>query len=149
MRVVIQRVTAAEVAVDGAVVGRIGRGLVALVGVQGEDTSADVEYVANKLATVRLFDDETGKMNRSVTDVSGEILVVSQFTLLGDCRKGRRPSFDRAAPPDAARLLYETLLSRLRDSGVTVAAGRFREHMTVQLVNDGPVTVLLDSKKCF
>ncbi len=149
MRVVIQRVTSARVTVDGRVTGEIGRGLVVLVGVGQADGPADVEYIAGKLREVRIFEDDQGKMNRSVTDVAGQLLVVSQFTLYGDVRKGRRPSFDQAAPPILARQLYEDLVRRLREQGSPVETGAFQAHMLVELVNDGPVTIVLDSPRIF
>ena len=136
-------------AVDGTVVGRIGPGLLVLVGIASGDGTADLDYVSAKIRAARLFPDDEGRMNRSVQDVGGSILLVSQFTLLGDVRKGRRPSFDAAAPPDLARSLYEALGQRLRDAGVPVETGVFQAHMTVDLVNDGPVTILLDSRRQF
>jgi D-tyrosyl-tRNA(Tyr) deacylase len=152
MRAVVQRVSSASVAIDNQTVAEIGPGLLAFVGVERDDGPADVEYVAGKIRDVRIFEDpaDGGRhLNRSVCDVGGAVLVVSQFTLAGDCRKGRRPSFDRAAPPDAARPLYEAVIRDLQSNGVTVAAGVFRATMSVSLVNDGPVTVLLDSRKQF
>jgi D-tyrosyl-tRNA(Tyr) deacylase len=140
-------VTRAAVSIDGAVVGEIGRGLVVLVGVETGDGPADLQYVASKVRDARVFGDEQGRMNRSVVDVGGAILLVSQFTLLGDLRKGRRPAFDAAAPPDVARELYERLKELLEASGLPVASGRFQAHMQVELVNDGPVTVLVDSRR--
>ena len=133
---------------DGEI-GRIDHGLVALVGVEASDSPADLEYIASKIRDVRIFADEQGRMNRSVVDAGGAVLVVSQFTLLGDARKGRRPAFDRAAPPDTARDLYEQLILRLKQDGLHVAAGQFQAHMHVELVNDGPVTILLDSRRTF
>jgi len=131
-------------------VGAIGRGLLVLVGVANDDGPADVEYVASKVRELRVFDDEAGKMNRSVAEAQGAVLVVSQFTLYGDCRKGRRPSFDRAAPAALARALYEDLVRRLRETGtVRVETGAFQARMAVELVNDGPVTLLLDSRRQF
>lgn len=147
MRAVIQRVSEAEVKVKGSRVGAIGRGLVLLVGVGAEDTEEDGRWLAEKLAHLRIFPDDGGLMNRSVLDVAGAVLVVSQFTLWGDCRKGRRPSFVRAAPPEKARRLYEKLIEDLRARGVPVETGRFQETMAVRLVNDGPVTILLDSSE--
>jgi D-tyrosyl-tRNA(Tyr) deacylase len=149
MRAVVQRVSRAEVRVDGEVTGRIGRGLLALVGANEGDGPDDVAYVADKLATLRVFPDEGGLMNRSVADIGGGVLVVSQFTLFGDCRKGRRPSFITALAPEPAERLYQDLLARLRATGLPVEAGRFRAHMEVDLLNDGPVTLLLDSRKLF
>jgi len=149
VRAVVQRVAEAEVRVDGGVAGAIGGGLVVLLGVGAGDTEADAEYLADKVLTLRVFPDEAGQMNRSVLDVRGGLLVVSQFTLLGDARKGRRPSYSDAAPPEEANRLYERFVSRLRPSGLTVATGVFRASMDVALVNQGPVTILLDSRKLF
>ncbi|WP_025323047.1 D-aminoacyl-tRNA deacylase [Deferrisoma camini] len=149
MRAVVQRVSRAEVRVGGEPVGRIGRGFLVLVGVEPDDTEADAAYVADKVAGLRVFEDEAGRMNRDLAAVDGAVLLVSQFTLLGDCRKGRRPSFTAAAPPDLAEALYEDVADRLRRAGVPVATGRFRAEMEVELVNDGPVTLLLDSKRRF
>jgi D-tyrosyl-tRNA(Tyr) deacylase len=149
MRVVIQRVTSARVRVAGGVVGEIGPGLLVLLGVGQDDGPKDADYIAGKLAEVRIFEDDEGKMNRSVADAGGEILLVSQFTLYGDVRKGRRPSFDRAGPPDLARQLYEDVARRLRERGLRVATGVFQAHMAVELINDGPVTILLDSTRGF
>ena len=149
MRAVIQRVRSASVTVDGVVVGRIARGVVVLVGIGQGDGAADVAYVARKVRGLRLFEDEEGRLNRSLTEVGGAALVVSQFTLYGDCRRGRRPSFDAAAPPPAARAVYEALVGALRDDGTHVATGVFQAMMDVSLVNDGPVTVLLDSRREF
>jgi D-aminoacyl-tRNA deacylase len=149
MRAVIQRVREARVEVKGNTVGAIGSGLLILLGVGGEDATKDCEYMASKVAHLRIFSDEQGRMNRSLMDVHGAALVVSQFTLWGDCRKGRRPSFVGAAPPDHARALYERFVSILRETGLAVATGRFQEMMEVYLVNDGPVTLLLDTEKEF
>ena len=149
MRTVLQRVTRASVVVGTRSVGAIERGLLALVGVEQGDGAGDLAYTATKIREVRLFDDDTGRMNRSVAEAGGAVLVVSQFTLLGDCRRGRRPSYDAAAPPAEARALYEDLLERLRATGLTVASGEFQTMMHVELINDGPVTVLLDSRKRF
>ena len=146
MRCVLQRVTRASVSVDGRLVSRIGPGLVALVGVAKGDGPADIEFIASKIRELRIFGDEQGRMNRSLVETGGAALVVSQFTLLADVRRGRRPGFDQAAPPDAARAAYEVLLDRLRQSGVPVEAGVFQAHMDVELVNDGPVTIVLDSQ---
>ena len=139
----------AAVTVDGQVVGAIDRGLVALVGVAAGDGPADIDYTASKICEMRIFADEQGRMNRSVGDAGGAVLLVSQFTLLGDLRRGRRPGFDAAAPPDDARRLYERLVERVRATGLTVATGVFQAHMDVDLVNDGPVTILLDSRRQF
>ncbi len=149
MRCVIQRVTEASVTVDGETVGSIGPGLLALIGVSTEDGPADLKYMAEKVPNLRIFDDEKGVMNRSVLDTGGAILAVSQFTLYGDARGGRRPSYIRAAKPEEANRMYEELVERWREKGVTVETGRFRTEMKVSLVNDGPVTILLDSEKAF
>ncbi|MCX7821847.1 MAG: D-aminoacyl-tRNA deacylase [Syntrophobacterales bacterium] len=149
MRAVVQRVKEAKVEVRGEVVGSIDKGLLVFLGVGREDSEEDLSYMVDKLLHLRIFEDEQGKMNKSLLDINGKILIVSQFTLFGDCRKGRRPSFADAAPPDKAEGLYEECISRLRASGVSVATGKFREMMDVYLVNDGPVTILLDSKKLF
>lgn len=149
MRACVQRVSQAHVAVEGQVVGRIERGLLVLLGVATDDTAADAEQLAEKISTLRIFEDAEGKMNLALADVAGEMLVVSQFTLLGDARKGRRPSFIAAAPPELAEHLYEVFVAAVRRLGLTVATGRFRRHMDVALTNDGPVTLLLDSRKLF
>ena len=141
--------TRASVAVDGQVVASIDRGLLALVGVADGDGPPAIDYTASKISEMRIFADEQGRMNRSVGEVGGAVLLVSQFTLLGDLRNGRRPGFTAAAPPDTARALYEQLVQRLRGAGVPVATGVFQAHMHVDLVNDGPVTILLDSRKSF
>jgi D-tyrosyl-tRNA(Tyr) deacylase len=145
MRVVIQRVSQAQVIVGQEVVGQIGQGLLVLLGVAVGDTTADAEWLANKLVGLRLFADDYGRMNLSVEEVNGSILVVSQFTLLGDCQKGRRPSFIGAAPPVVAEALYKEFILALRRRGLPVAAGRFGAMMQVKLINDGPVTLILDS----
>ncbi len=144
-----QRVSRAEVRVDGAVVGRIARGFLVLVGAGTGDGAADVEWLADKVAGLRVFADENGQMNRALADVGGAVLAVSQFTLYGDCRKGRRPSFIEALEPVAAEKLYDAFVARLRAAGLPVETGRFRAMMDVELVNDGPVTLLLDSKRTF
>jgi D-tyrosyl-tRNA(Tyr) deacylase len=149
MRAVVQRVSQASVTVEGKVTGQIERGLLVLLGVEQGDTDADAHYLVEKTLALRIFDDAEGKMNLSLEDVRGELLVVSQFTLLGDCRKGRRPSFIQAAAPELAERLYETFLAAAALCGVRVASGVFRANMQVALVNDGPVTLLLDSKKAF
>ena len=149
MRACVQRVSRAEVRVEGEVCGRIGPGLLVLLGVAEGDTEADALKMADKIVGLRIFEDDEEKMNRTLADVAGSMLVVSQFTLLGDCRKGRRPSFTDAAPPELAETLYEAFVSAVRGQGVTVATGRFRENMRVSLENDGPVTLLLDSRKRF
>jgi D-tyrosyl-tRNA(Tyr) deacylase len=137
------------VSVGEEVVGKIGPGLLVLLGVAKSDTQADAEYLASKITGLRIFEDEAGKMNLSVVETRGAVLAVSQFTLYGDVRKGRRPSFDEAAPPELARELYEDFLAKVRASGVTCETGRFQATMQVELVNDGPVTILLDSKRAF
>jgi D-tyrosyl-tRNA(Tyr) deacylase len=149
MRAVIQRVRSAVVTVDGESVGQIGRGLLVLVGVARDDGPGDVAYLANKIASLRVFPEDDRLLHRTTSEVGGGVLVVSQFTLLGDCRKGRRPSFDQSAPPELAEKLYEELVAALAQAGLPVATGRFRAMMEVSLVNDGPVTLLLDSKKKF
>lgn len=146
MKAVLQRVERASVEVDGHAAGAIGAGLLVLLGVAKGDSSAHADYLADKILNLRIFSDEDGKMNLSVIDKGGGILVVSQFTLYGDCRKGRRPSFDEAAPPELARPLYEYFVERLRGGGLRVETGVFQASMKVSLVNDGPVTLLLESK---
>jgi D-tyrosyl-tRNA(Tyr) deacylase len=145
MRALLQRVTEARVIVDQAVTGEIGRGLLVFLGVSKLDTEADAEFVAQKVLNLRIFEDENGKMNRSILDTGGGLLVVSQFTLYGDCRKGRRPSFDAAAPADQARALYEQFVEAARRTGPRVETGVFQAHMAVSLVNDGPVTLIVES----
>lgn len=147
MRCVVQRVTQASVTTGGETVGQIGPGLMVLIGVGAADTERDVRYMADKVPELRIFEDEAGKMNRSLLDVGGEILAVSQFTLYGDARGGRRPSFIAAARPEEANARYEALVAAWRERGVTVETGRFRTEMQVSLINDGPVTILLDSTK--
>ena len=149
MRAVAQRVSSASVVVDGEEVGAIGPGLLVYLGAGEDDGDKDVAYVANKLAGLRVFEDDEGRMSRSVQDVGGEVLVISQFTLFGDVRRGRRPSFDGAAPPDEANALYEKLVADLRERGLTVATGRFRAMMDVHATVAGPVTILIDSTKLF
>ena len=149
MRAVIQRVSRASVTVADETVGAIDQGLMVLLGVAHGDTAKDAVYLADKTAGLRIFEDDNGKMNRSVEDIDGDILVVSQFTLLGDCRKGRRPGFTDAAPPELADTLYEEYVDALRNQGITVATGVFRANMQVALINDGPVTIMLDSRKQF
>jgi D-tyrosyl-tRNA(Tyr) deacylase len=149
MRAVVQRVSRAQVAVDGEIVGQIGRGLLVLLGVTHADNKADADYLAGKIAGLRIFEDRNGKMNLDITAVSGGILVVSQFTLYGDVRRGKRPSFAAAAAPQRARQLYEYFVERIRAAGLPCQTGRFQEMMQVELVNDGPVTILLDSAKAF
>jgi D-tyrosyl-tRNA(Tyr) deacylase len=145
MRAVVQRVERASVTVDGDIVGRIGQGLAVLVGVEDTDTSEDAETLAAKMTALRIFADENGRMNRSVVEVGGSVLVVSQFTLLADVRKGRRPSFTAAAPPDRAQPLVEAVCAAVREQGIDVAEGRFGAMMSVELVNDGPVTILVET----
>jgi D-tyrosyl-tRNA(Tyr) deacylase len=149
MRAVVQRVSRAQVPVAEEVVGRIDRGFLVLLGVADGDTADDADYLASKIAGLRVFEDGQGKMNLALADVGGAMLVVSQFTLLGDCRKGRRPGFDRAARPEVADPLYQHFVARVEEQGIPVATGRFQQHMDVELVNDGPVTLLLDSRKEF
>ena len=149
MRAVLQRVTSARVTVEGETVGEIGSGLVVLLGVAGDDTAQDIKYLIEKIAGLRLFDDADGRMNLSVRDVDGGLLIVSQFTLYGDVRRGRRPSWSEAAPPEVAAPLYESFVREARRVVARVATGSFRRMMKVELVNDGPVTILLDSRKLF
>ncbi len=149
MRTIIQRVSQASVVVAQETVGAIDQGLMVLLGVAQGDSSKDAAYLVDKTAGLRIFEDNDGKMNRSVEDIDGSILVVSQFTLLGDCRKGRRPGFTDAAPPELADTLYQEYVDALRSRGITVATGVFRANMQVALVNDGPVTIMLDSRKQF
>ena len=149
MRAVVQRVSRAQVTVNGNVAGEIGIGLLVFLGVGDGDTEADAAYLAEKIAGLRIFEDAQGKMNRSVPDVGGSVLAVSQFTLYGDVRRGKRPSFDAAAAPEKARQLYELFVERFRAAGLRCETGRFQEVMTVELVNEGPVTILLDSAKAF
>jgi D-aminoacyl-tRNA deacylase len=146
VRIVVQRVSRAEVRVQGAVVGAIGRGLLLLVAVERGDGLADLDWFADKVLQMRVFDDNAGKMNLSALEIGAEILVVSQFTLVGDLSRGRRPGFERAAPPQEAATLFSGLVDRLSNRSLRVATGRFREFMEVELVNDGPVTILLDGK---
>ena len=145
MRICLQRVKRAQVTVDGEVIGSIGEGLLVLLGVAVGDTQREADQMADKVCGLRVFEDDAGKMNRSLTEIGGAMLVVSQFTLLGDCRKGRRPSFVDAAPPELAVQLYESFIASVRQRGITVTSGRFRAHMMVELVNDGPVTIVLES----
>ena len=149
MRAVVQRVSRAKVTVNGSISGEIGFGLLVLLGVGQADAEADATYLAEKIAGLRVFEDEDGKMNRSVQQAGGSVLAVSQFTLYGDVRRGKRPSFDAAAPPDHARRLYEFFVERVREAGLRCETGRFQEMMQVELVNEGPVTILLDSNKTF
>lgn len=149
MRAVVQRVSQSKVTVDGTVTGEIKKGLMVLLGVADGDTEKDAEYMANKISGLRIFMDEEDKMNLSVKDIGGDILAVSQFTLLGDVRKGKRPSFSSAARPDEANEIYQKFIEYLRNDGLHVEEGVFQTHMMVDLTNDGPVTILLDSKKTF
>ncbi len=147
MRAVVQRVTCARVRVDGRVVGEIGPGLLVFAGVEKGDGPGDVQYIGGKVGDLRIFEDTAGKMNLAIADAGGAVLLVSQFTLCGDCRKGRRPSFDDAETPAAARPLYDALVRELRARSLKVETGEFQAHMDVELVNDGPVTILLDSRR--
>ncbi len=149
MRAVVQRVSRAKVTVDGRITGEIGMGLLVLLGVGQQDGDSDVQYLADKIAGLRVFEDGQGKMNRSVLEVGGSVLTVSQFTLYGDVRRGKRPSFDAAAAPENARRLYELFVERIRSAGLRCETGIFQEMMQVELVNEGPVTILLDSAKQF
>ena len=149
MRAVVQRVNRASVKVVGEISGEIGHGLLVLLGVEQEDVEADADYLAEKIAGLRIFEDDAGKMNLSVVDTGGAVLAVSQFTLFGDVRRGKRPSFDAAARPERARELYEYFVGRIRALGLRCETGRFQAMMDVELVNNGPVTILLDSKKLF
>ena len=149
MKALLQRVTAARVSVAGEEVGRIGRGLVVFVGVAAGDNEKDIEYLVQKTVNLRIFSDEAGRFNLSVLDISGELLVVSQFTLLADTRKGRRPSFTDAAPPDKAEELFDEFVKKVRSTGLKVATGRFQQYMQVEINNDGPVTIMLDSREGF
>jgi D-tyrosyl-tRNA(Tyr) deacylase len=149
MRAVIQRVSCAKVTVDNEITGQIDRGLLVLLGISQEDDTSAADYIADKIVGLRIFEDDAGKMNLSVADAGGGVLVVSQFTLYGDTRKGKRPSFERAARPERANELYEYVVSRIRDAGLRCETGRFQAMMEVELVNDGPVTILLDSERQF
>ena len=146
MRAVVQRVKQSSVKTNGEMVGRIGQGLLVLLGVAKGDRAEDADYLANKIINLRIFEDEDGKMNRSLLEIGGELLAVSQFTLLADCRKGRRPSFIAAAEPGKATELYEKFVERVRQKGVAVQTGRFRAMMEVALINDGPVTIIIESR---
>ena len=149
MRAVVQRVTSASVTVEGETVGAVGTGLMVLIGVSDTDTDTDLKYMAEKVPNLRIFDDENGVMNKSILDCGGSILAVSQFTLYGDARGGRRPSYFQAAGPEMANELYERAVAAWREQGIHVETGRFRTEMKVSLINDGPVTILLDSEKAF
>ena len=146
MRAVIQRVKSSSVTVSGELIGKIGKGLLVLLGVSSSDKNDDAKYLADKIANLRIFEDEDHKLNRSLIDMGGEMLVVSQFTLLGDCKKGRRPSFIKAAPPELANEQYEQFVKHVRQKGITVKTGRFQAMMEVSLINDGPVTLIVESK---
>jgi len=149
MRAVVQRVSSSKVTVDGELTGEINKGLLVLLGVTHDDTSKDVDYIIDKVLNLRIFEDENEKMNLSLKDVEGELLVVSQFTLYGDCRKGRRPSFSNAARPEVATKLYEEFIDKARKEGIVTQTGMFGAHMMVDLTNDGPVTILLESNRDF
>ena len=149
MRAVVQRVASSRVTVDERVTGEVKKGLLVLLGVTHDDTSKDVDYMVDKVTNLRIFEDENDKMNLSLKDIGGEVMAVSQFTLYGDARKGRRPSFSDAARPDVANPFYEEFVEKLRAQGITVGTGVFGAHMMVELTNDGPVTILLESKKAF
>ena len=149
MRAVIQRVSSARVIIDEKEYSGIGKGLLVLLGVEKEDTAEDATMLARRIVELRIFEDDAGKMNRSIAETGGQILAVSQFTLLGDCRRGRRPSFDPAAPPDVARALYEKFVSEIGGLGIQVSTGVFQAMMNVELTNQGPVTFILDSRKRF
>ena len=149
MRAVVQRVTSSQVKVDGKVTGKIDKGLNVLIGVEAKDTEKDATYIADKVTGLRIFTDSEDKMNLSVKDIGGSVLAISQFTLLGDVRKGKRPSFVGAMEPDEANRLYEYTCDRIRDNGITVETGVFQAHMDVEIQNDGPVTIILDSRKRF
>lgn len=150
MRAVVQRVKSSSVTVGGEVIGEIGRGLNILLGIKEDDTEADMDYIIQKIVNLRIFEDEAGKMNRSLLDVGGELLIVSQFTLYGDCRKGRRPSFIRSGPVEAAKAKYERFVEKIQEQPVAkIAYGQFQADMDVAILNDGPVTLLLDSEKQF
>ena len=149
MRAVVQRVASSRVTVDERVTGEVKKGLLVLLGVTHDDTSKDVDYMVDKVTNLRIFEDENGKMNLSLKDIKGEILAVSQFTLYGDARKGRRPSFSDAARPEIANPLYEEFVQKVKDLNINVGTGKFGAHMMVDLTNDGPVTILLESNKAF
>jgi D-aminoacyl-tRNA deacylase len=149
LRAIVQRVTSSKVTVDGQVTGEIGNGLNVLLGVGQEDTDKDIQYLAEKIVNLRIFEDENGKMNHSLVDTGGALLVVSQFTLYGDCRKGKRPSYDKAARPELAEDIYNRFVDYCRNLNIRVETGKFQAMMQVDIQNDGPVTLLLDSKKEF
>lgn len=145
MKALLQRVTSASVSVNNEIVGQIGQGLVAFIGIANSDTGKDAQYLAQKAVNLRIFADEAGRFSRSVLDINGEILIISQFTLLSDTRRGRRPSFTEAAPPSRAEELFEYFVKEVRDTGLSLATGRFQQYMQVEIHNDGPVTIMLDS----
>lgn len=147
MKALLQRVAAASVSVDEELIADIGKGLLVLLGVEKGDTGGDLDYIAGKIRNLRIFEDEAGKMNLAIIDVAGEALVVSQFTLAADCRKGNRPSFDNAEDPERAEEMYREMVNKLSGDGIRVSEGRFGAHMKIRLINDGPVTILLDSRK--
>ncbi|WP_277287836.1 D-aminoacyl-tRNA deacylase [Veillonella montpellierensis] len=149
MRAVVQRVTSASVSVDAIEVGKVKEGLLVFLGISKDDTESDANYIVDKISHLRIFEDAMGKLNESIIDKKGDILLVSQFTLYGDVRHGRRPSFTEAASPEQAQLLYEYVVNQCRLLGITIATGTFQSHMMVELTNDGPVTILVDSKKIF
>ncbi len=149
MRAVVQRVKRAEVKADGQTTGKIGHGLIVYLGISDQDTQRDIEYIVDKVINLRIFEDHQNKLNLSTLDIDGEILLISQFTLYGDCRRGRRPSFTQAAPPDRAKILYEQTIQRFKDKKVRIETGKFQAMMEINSVNYGPVTILLDSNKQF
>jgi D-tyrosyl-tRNA(Tyr) deacylase len=149
MRTVVQRVSRAQVSIEGTITGSIGKGLVVFVGISAADSDKDLQWLAEKIVHLRIFEDEADKMNKSLTDIKGEMLIISQFTLYGDCRKGRRPGFSRAAPPLQAEPYYLKFVEEVKSKGIQVATGTFQADMQVELINDGPVTLLLDSEKNF
>lgn len=149
MRAVVQKVSSSKVTVDGEIIGKIDQGLMVLLGVTHDDTSKDVDYMVDKVTNLRIFEDEEGKMNLSLKDIGGDVLAVSQFTLYGDARRGRRPSFSDAARPEVANPLYEEFIEKVKTQGINVETGKFGAHMMVDLTNDGPITILLESRKEF
>ncbi|OEU80391.1 MAG: D-tyrosyl-tRNA(Tyr) deacylase [Desulfobulbaceae bacterium C00003063] len=149
MRAVVQRVRHASVRIDDSITGQIGYGLVILLGIRAEDTTRDLQWMADKTVNLRIFEDDEGKMNRSLADINAEMLIVSQFTLYGDCRKGRRPGYSNAAPPEIAEPIYNRFIEEIKSRGIKTATGTFRAMMEIELANDGPVTLLLDSEKKF
>ncbi|MBW2682547.1 MAG: D-tyrosyl-tRNA(Tyr) deacylase [Deltaproteobacteria bacterium] len=149
MRAVIQRVNRASVRIDGSTTEKISHGLVVLLGIHGDDTTRNLQWMADKIVNLRIFEDDEGKMNRSLADINAEMLIVSQFTLYGDCRKGRRPGYSSAAPPEIAESIYDRFIEEIKSRGIKTATGTFRAMMEVELVNHGPVTLLLDSEKNF